>query len=111
MEDPTLLGIHDQDLSRTDATLGNDIGGVVAVGTDLRRQGDEPIPGGYPARRTQSVAIQQAAGVATIGQDDARRTVPGLHVHGVILVKGLQVRIHALDVLPGRRDQHAQGPG
>ena len=46
--------------------------------------------------------------MATIGQHHAGRAVPGLHVHGVVFVERAQVGVHGLDVLPGRRNDHAQ---
>ena len=75
----------------------------------FRGDGDVPILGDDPARRAQPVAIQGAAGIAAVGQHDAGRTVPGLHMRGVVLVKRLQIRIDHVDRLPGRRHQHAHG--
>ncbi|RMO66669.1 hypothetical protein ALQ37_05532 [Pseudomonas syringae pv. aptata] len=45
--------------------------------------------------------------MTTFGHDHARRAVPRLHVHGVVLIERPQVRVHGLDVLPRRRNDHA----
>ncbi len=102
------VSIHGQDLARADAALGDDILGLVVPDADFRGQGDVAVLGGDPARRTQAVAIEQADRVAAIGEHHASRTVPGLHVHGVVFVERAQVRVHGFHVLPGRRNDHAQ---
>src|SRR5690606_7448763 len=102
------VSIHGQDLARADAALGDDILGLVVPDADFRGQGDVAVLGGDPARRTQAVAIEQADRVAAIGEHHTSRTVPGLHVHGVVFVEGAQVRVHGFHVLPGRRNDHTQ---
>ena len=102
------VGIHGEDLPRTDPALGQHVLGLVVPDADFRGQGDVAILGGDPARRTQAVAVEQAHGVAAVGEHDAGRAVPGLHVHGVVFVEGAAIDVHGVDVLPGRRHQHAQ---
>ena len=102
--------VHHQQLTRTDAPLGHHVFIAVGVRAHLRGQGDQAVAGAHPARGAQAVAIQQANRVAPVRQHDARRPVPGFHVHGVIFVKRLQVRVDGVDVLPGRRNQHTQRP-
>jgi hypothetical protein len=55
-----------------------------------------PVVGDHVAGRAQAVAVQGAGGVAAVGEHDARRAVPGLHVHGVVFVEGPQVRVHVV---------------
>jgi len=102
------VGIDGENLTRTDAALGNDILRLVIPYTHLRRQGDIAVLRRHPARRAQAVTVQQAYRVATIGQHHAGRAVPGLHVHGVVFVERAQIGIHRFDVLPRRRNDHAQ---
>ena len=102
------LGIDHKNLTRADPTLSNHLLGLIAMGADLRSQGNKAVISGDPARRAKSVAVQQAAGITPVCEHDPRRTVPRLHMHGVVLVEGLQVGVDTLDVLPGRRNQHAQ---
>ena len=105
------VGIDHEYLAWPDTTLGDDIFITIAVGAHFRGQGNKAVLGGHPARRAEAIAVEQADCVTTIGQHDTGRSVPGLHVHGVIFVEGLQVRVHRLYVLPGRRYQHAQRTG
>ena len=89
MEDFAFFGIDHQDLARTYPAFRDDLLGLVSVGPDLRRQGDKAIIGRDPTCGPQAVSIQQTAGITTVGQYDAGRPIPGLHMHGVVLVKGL----------------------
>ena len=98
-------GIDGQHLTGTEPPLGHHLLREVVVHTDLGRQGDMAIVGNHPAGRAQAVAIQHTAGIAAIGQDNPRRAIPRLHVHGVVFVEGTQIRIQRLHVLPGRRNQ------
>ena len=104
------MGIHHQDLARADPALGNDVFAPVAVGSHFRRECYETVAGGNPAGRAQAIAIEQADGVPTVRKNDAGRSIPGLHVHGVVLVERLQVGVNGLDILPCRGNQHAQRP-
>ncbi|CRR03539.1 hypothetical protein PAERUG_E5_London_17_VIM_2_12_12_05776 [Pseudomonas aeruginosa] len=108
VQDLAGLGVHREDLPRTDATLGDDVLGLVVPDADLRGQGDVAVLRGDPARRAQAIAVEQADGIATVGQHDAGGAIPGLHVQRVVLVERAQVGVHGLDILPGRRDDHAQ---
>ena len=102
------FGVHRQNLAGTQTPLLHDLGGLVVVDADFGSQRDVPVRSDHVARRTQAVAIQAAGRVAAIGQHHAGRTVPGLHVHGIVFVEGAHVGIQILDVLPGRRDHRAQ---
>ena len=102
------LGIHHQNLARANPALGDHLLGLIAMSPDLRGQRDKAVIRRHPARRAKSVTIQQAAGITPVGKHDPRRSVPGLHVHGVVLIERLEVGVDTLDVLPGGRNQHAQ---
>ena len=102
------LSVHHQDLPGPDTTLGNDLIRLVSMGANFRGQRDKAVIGSNPSRWAQTIAIEETTGVATIGQHNAGRTVPGLHVHCVVLVERFQIGVDAFDVLPSRRDQHAQ---
>ena len=98
------LGVDGEDLPRADTALGDDVLGLVVPHANFRRQGDVAVLGGNPACRAQTVTVEQAHGMATIGQHHAGRAIPGFHVHGVVFVERAQVGVHGLDVLPGRRN-------
>ena len=97
-------------LARAHAPLGCDVvGAAVIPNAHFRGDGHIAILGDHVARRAQSIAVEHAHAVAAVGHDDAGRTIPGLHVHGVVFVKGAQVRVHVGHVLPGGRHHHAHG--
>ena len=83
------LGIHHKNLAWADPTLGNHLLGLVAMGADFRGQRDKAVVRRDPARRAKSVAVQQAASIAPVGEHDPRGAIPGLHVHRVVLVERL----------------------
>ncbi len=101
------FGVHGQHLAGLQAALGDHVPGGVVIHADLRGQCDVSVLRDHVARRAQAVAVQGAGGVAAVGQHDAGRAVPGLHVHGVVFVERAQVGVHVRDVLPRRRDQQA----
>ena len=111
------LGVHElgglqierQHFARPELALLDHVLGQVIPHARFGGDGDVAILGDDPARRPQAVAIQGAAGIAAVGEHDAGRPVPGLHVRGVVLVEGLQVRIDHVHRLPCRRHQHAHG--
>src|SRR5471032_2272190 len=107
VEDLTGFGVHGKDLARTNAALGDHVFRLVVPDTDFRRQGDETVFGGDPTRRTQTVTVEQAHRVTTIGHYHAGRAVPRFHVHRVVFVERPQIRVHGFDVLPRWRNDHA----
>ncbi|MCY1511462.1 hypothetical protein D9M68_458830 [compost metagenome] len=107
VQDLAGLGVHREDLARADAALGDDVFRLVVPHADFRGEGDVAVLGGDPAGRAQAVAVEQADGVAAVGQHHARRAVPRFHVQRVEFVERAQVGVHGLDVLPGRRNDHA----
>ena len=89
MQHFAFLGIHHKNLARADPALGNHLLGLVAMGADFRGQRDKAVVRRDPARRAKSVAVQQAASIAPVGEHDPRGAIPGLHVHRVVLVERL----------------------
>ena len=104
------LGVDGEDLARTETALGHHLAGVVFVHPHLRGHGQQIVPGQHPARGAQAVAVQGADGMAAVGDHQPGRAVPGLGVHRVELVEGAEVGVQMFDILPGGRDEHANGP-
>ena len=103
------LGIDRQNLTRPYTAFGDHVFRLVIVSTDFRGQGNEAVIRNDISSRAQTVTVKQANRVAAFGQYQAGRTIPGLHVHRVVIVEGAQFCIHALNVLPSRRNHHADG--
>ncbi len=103
------LGIDRQDLTRSNTAFGDHVFRLVIVSSDFRRQGNEAVIGDDISSWAQTVTVKQANRVAAFGQYQTGRTIPGLHVHRVVIVEGAQFCIHALNILPSRRNHHANG--
>ena len=73
---------------------------------DLGGHHDETVLGDDPAGRTQSVAIEHGADLATVGEGDRRGAVPGLHQERVVLVERAPFVVHLGVVLPRLGDHH-----
>ena len=106
---PPAEGVDDEQLAGADAALLHHLVGLVVPDADLGGEGDEVVAGDDVARRAQAIAIEPAGSEAPVAHDDARRAVPGLHVHRVEVVEGTQVVVHAGVVLPGRRHEETEG--
>lgn len=61
--------------------------------------------------RTQPVAIERGADLATVGEGDGGRSVPGLHQGRVILIEGVPLLVHQTVAGPGLGDQDHHGVG
>ena len=107
--DLAVAGIDHEQLPWADTALLQHFVRGVVPGAHFGGQRDELVLGDDVTCRTQTVSVECAGGVATVGHDDAGRAVPGLHVHGVEVVEGAQVVIHVRVLLPRRRDQQAHG--
>ena len=111
------LGVHElcglqiqrEDLTGPELAFLDHVLRLVVPHAGFGGDGDVSVLGDDPARRAQAVAIQRAAGIAAIGEHHTGRTIPGLHVRGVIFVKGFQIRVDHVHGLPGRRDQQPHG--
>ena len=55
--------------------------------------------------RTQAVSVENAADVATVGQTDRRRTVPGFISGRCVLIEGAQFGGHVGNIVSGRGNQ------
>ena len=103
------LQIQRQHLAGPELALLDHILRLIVPDARFRSDGDVSILGDDPARGTQPIAVQGAAGVAAVGQHDAGWAVPRLHVRGVVLIESLQVGVDHVDRLPCRGHQHAHG--
>ena len=63
------------------------------------------ILGHHPAGGTEAITVHGAGGVTAVGQDNARWTIPGFHMHGIVFIKRAQIGIQRIDILPGGRNQ------
>ena len=66
---------------------------------------DVAVVGDGVTRRPQPVAVQDGADVASVGEDEGGRAVPGLHDGGVVFVEGALIVAH-VELRPPRLGHH-----
>ncbi|MEY9791221.1 hypothetical protein ABIE77_005780 [Sinorhizobium fredii] len=105
-DDAALFHVDQQHLARLQAPLLDDLVLIDRQHAGFRRHDDAVVVGDDVAGRTQAVAVERGADLATVGEGDRRRSVPRLHERRVIFVECLALRRHQLVAGPGFRDQH-----
>ena len=104
-----VLDVDEEHAARLQAAFAANVFRRYRQHTGLRGHDDQIILGHRIARGTQTVAVEHCADACAVGKGDGRRTVPGLHQAGVVLVESLLRITHGLMVLPGFRDHHHDG--
>ena len=111
VDDAALLEVDQQHLTRLqppfldDALLGD--GQHAALGA----HDNHVVVGDDIARRSQPVAIQGRADLASIGEGHGGGSVPRLHQRGVVFVEGAAPRIHQRVSGPRLGNEHHHGMG
>ena len=85
------LGIDQENLTRLEASLLGNFLWVEVHHTHLGCHHHHVVLGDGVTGRTQTVAVEQSAGVATVAEEQGGRTIPWLHQDGVILIERLEV--------------------
>ncbi len=98
--------VDEEHPARLEPALADDRRGVEVEHADLGGQHDQAVVGHPVARRAQAVAVEDRADLVTVGEDHARRAVPGLHQRGVELVERAALGVHLGVVLPRLGDHH-----
>ena len=105
VENAPAAGIDNHQLARADAAFLYHFIRLIIPDPDFRGASNQLVFGDDVACRTQAVTVKVTGGKAAVGHDDARRTVPRFHVHGVEVKERAQLRIHIRVVLPCRWNQ------
>ncbi len=106
LDDPLLGGVDEEHLAGLQAALADDLGRVDVEHADLGAEDDEAVVGDPVAAGAQTVAVEDRTDLGAVGEGDAGRAVPGLHLRGVVLVERAAGRVHGGVVLPRLRDHH-----
>ena len=107
--DLAFLGIYQQHLSGLQAALALDFGGVEVQDAHLAGHHQEaPFGNGVPSG-TQAVAVQDAAGVTAVAEQQGGGAVPGLHKDGMIFIERAQVLGDGVGFVETFRHQHGYG--
>ena len=104
-----LLQIDQQHLAGLQTPLAHDLAVRHGQYTGFGRQDDQVVLGYDIARGAQAVAVQRGADLATIGEHQRGRAVPGLHHGGVVFIEGAAALVHGFVLLPGLGNHHHHG--
>ena len=99
------LQVQHQHLARPELALAHHVFRTEIPHAHFRGDGEMAVLRDDPTRGTQTVAVERASGIATIGGDDACRPIPRLHVRRVEFVERTEVRVERIHALPRRRDE------
>jgi hypothetical protein len=98
--------VDEEDAPRMQPFLQDDLVGTELEHARFRGHHDQAVPRHAVPRRTKTVAVEHGADERAVGERHRRGAVPGLHQGRVVLVEGLQCRIHGLVRGPGLGNHH-----
>jgi len=108
-DDPAFLGVDQKHPPRLEPALADDLARRQLEHPRLAGHHHEPVLELPPAAGPEAVAVEGGPDPHAVGEGHRRRSVPGLHQAGLVLVVGLEVVGHALVAAPGLGDAHAHG--
>ena len=77
--------------------------------TGLGRHDDQIAVSHAVTCRTQAIAVQRGTNLATIGEHDGRRTIPGFQHGRMVFIKRFATFVHGGVLLPGFGNHHHHG--
>ena len=109
VHDFALDGVHQQHLAGAETVFDQNVLRLTGQHAHLGREDHPAVFGDVVAAGAQTVAVQHSAHHVAVGEEDGRRTVPGLQHGGVILVEVPLFLADVLVVLPGLRNGDHDG--
>ena len=110
-DDPVLAEIDEEHLARLQPALLDDPVRRYVEHAGFGGEHHQAVVGDPEPAGAQAVAVQHPADLGAVGEDNARRPVPGLHQAGVEGVEVLLGLVDLLVVLPRLRDHHQHRVG
>ena len=107
--DFTLFGVNQQNLARLQASFLLDVSRLEVHHTHFACHHHHAAFRNEVACRAQPVAVEHAARIASVAEEQCSRTVPRLHQDGVVFVKGFQVFADGVLFVERFRHQHCHG--
>lgn len=102
----SLFEIDEEHLARLQAALDLDVVGIDVEHAHFAGHDDLVVVGDVVAAGTQPVPVQTGSDEVSVGEGDARRSVPRLLQGGVELVEGAFVFGHVVMILPRLGNHH-----
>ena len=109
--DPAPGRVHQEDAPRMHPFLEENVLGRNVEHADLRRHDHQIVLRHVIPRRPEAVAVEHGADHRAVGEGDRRGPIPRLHQRRVVLVEGLDRRIHGRIARPRLGNHHEQGVG
>ena len=106
VDDATCFQIDQEHLARLQAPFVDDLRFWNRQHAGFGCHHNEVVVGHDVTRRTQAVAVERTADVATVGKRHGGWAVPWLHHRGVIFIEGATIVIHRRMVFPCFRNHH-----
>ena len=110
-DDAALLHVDQQHAAGLEAPFGDDLLFRNRQHAHFRGHDHQTVLGHEIARRTQAVAVERRADLASVGEGDGGGAVPRLHQRGVIFVERAALLVHQRIAGPGFGNQHHHGVG
>ena len=107
-DDPSSSKIDEEELSRLEPSLPEDVRRLVGQRARLRGEHDPTVGRLVPAAGAQAVAVERRPDDASVGERDRRRTVPRLHQALVERVEPAQLARHVVPSFVRLGDHHHQ---
>ena len=111
LDNPALFGVDQQHLAGLETPFPDDIVFLDRENARFRGHDDMPVIGDAEPRWPQTIAVERCANLPPIGECNRRRSIPGLHQRGMILVERPPSGIHQAVGGPSLRHQHHHGMG
>ena len=111
VDDAALFHVDQEHLARLQAPLLDDLFFRNRQHARFGGHDHHVVVGHQIAGRTQTVAVERRADLATIGEGDGGGAVPRLHHRRVIFVESATVFVHQRVLFPGFRDHQHHGLG
>ena len=105
-DDALLCRVDEEHATGAKASAALDALGLEVEHAGLAADDDQAVGGLGPAAGAQPVAVERRADDGAVGEDERRRSVPGLHLHRVVVVERAQVAVDVDLLLVGLRHHH-----
>ena len=104
----TLLGVDHKNLARFESRCAFDILGLDGEGSGLGGYHEFAVLCDDHTRRAQTVAVESATGISSVGENDGCRAIPRGHEDGVVLIECLETAREWVLVIDAFRHKHSQ---
>ena len=103
------LGVYEQNLARLQSAFAHDLAWLEVHHSDLARHYHHAAFSYGVAAWAQTVSVEHSAGIASVAEEQRRRSVPWLHEYAVVLVECFQVVAYRVLVVEALWHEYRHG--